>query len=58
MRAHHSQATGPQETRTLEIFEQLPAPVFRAIFRREWYVQVDAAPSRRPVRTFLADIRT
>ena len=58
MRAHHSQATGPQETRTLEIFEQLPAPVFRAIFRREWYVQVGTTPGRRPVRTFLADIRT
>lgn len=57
MRAHHSQATAPQETRTLEILGRLPAPLFRAVFRREWYVQAHATAGRRPVPNFLADLR-
>lgn len=54
MRAHHSQATAAGETRTLEIFRRLPAPLFRAVFRREWYVQVGAKSGRPPLPDFLA----
>ncbi len=47
MRAHVSQATADDGDRTLAFLLRLPAPVFRAVVGREWFVQVGLAPAGR-----------
>jgi LmbE family N-acetylglucosaminyl deacetylase len=50
MRAHVSQATadaGDDADRTLAFLLRLPAPVFRAVLGREWFVQVGLSPAGR-----------
>ena len=39
MAAHSSQATADGADRTLAAFLRLPMPVYRRVFRREWYVR-------------------
>jgi LmbE family N-acetylglucosaminyl deacetylase len=55
MRTHRSQATAADETRTLAVFERFPAPLFRAVFGKEWYVHVGAIAPRQPLTDFFAD---
>jgi LmbE family N-acetylglucosaminyl deacetylase len=50
MRAHASQATADDATRTLERFLRLPLPLFRAVFGREWFVQPGITGVRRSRR--------
>jgi hypothetical protein len=47
MAAHVSQATMDGGTRTLRVFSRLPRPLFRRIFRYEWFVQRDDRGERR-----------
>ena len=49
MRAHLSQASGGDTPRSLERFSRLPAPLFRAVFGREWYAQPGAPRPARPL---------
>lgn len=42
--AHATQASADGEARTLGGFLRLPAPLFRIVFRREWFVRADAQP--------------
>jgi LmbE family N-acetylglucosaminyl deacetylase len=58
MRAHRSQAAAAEETRTLAVFEQFPDFLFRAVFGKEWFVQVDGITRDRPLTDFFADSRT
>lgn len=53
MRAHASQATSDLQIRALDRFSRLPAPLFRAVFGIEWYVEVGRRPLRRKLTEFL-----
>jgi LmbE family N-acetylglucosaminyl deacetylase len=46
MAAHHSQATSEMGRRTLDIFRQLPMPLFRRVFGREWFVERGRPPGK------------
>ncbi len=47
MAAHTSQATGDASVRTLAVFARLPEPVFRLVFAREWFVEIEGATRRQ-----------
>lgn len=47
MRAHLSQTTGGEATRSLDRFLRMPLPLFRVVFGREWFVDPKLPPSRR-----------
>lgn len=49
MAAHASQATADEGVRTLALFLRLPQPLFRSVFRHEWFVEVGRSRSGRPV---------
>lgn len=49
MLAHASQATADDQVRALRRFLDLPEPLFRLVFGREWFVEVGAAVPRRPL---------
>lgn len=57
MRAHVSQLTGGDETRTLARFLGLPESLFAVCFGREWYVEVGAHRAGRRQRNFMAHAR-
>ena len=57
MLAHFSQATGDGAPRSLHRFLQLPLPVFRAVFGREWFVDPGLEPSRRKLKDPLESLR-
>ena len=50
MAAHASQATADSGDRTLAAFLRLPAPLYRLVLGREWFVQ-RGLPPRRPLLT-------
>lgn len=50
MAAHTSQRGGGRDVRTLELLLRLPAPVFRRVCGREWFVQSGSDPVG-PLRT-------
>jgi LmbE family N-acetylglucosaminyl deacetylase len=47
MRAHASQTTGDSGIRTLDRFLNLPLPIFRLVFGREWFVRTVAQDGGR-----------
>lgn len=51
MAAHASQATADTEVRTLAVFLRFPRPLYRLVFRHEWFVE----RSRPPVRPLVDD---
>jgi LmbE family N-acetylglucosaminyl deacetylase len=57
MHAHASQAGGGDTVRTLAWFLQLPAPLFRLAFGREWFVEHGRAPAKPPLDDILASLR-
>jgi LmbE family N-acetylglucosaminyl deacetylase len=57
MQAHLSQTTADHTTRTLTRFLQLPDPLFRLAFGREWFVEQNRAPSKPPLDDVLASLR-
>lgn len=56
MAAHHSQATSEAERRTLHIFRQLPMPLFRRVFGREWFLERGRTPGT-PVDDIFQSLR-
>ena len=48
MQAHVSQTGGGEGPRALALYLRLPAPAYRVLFGREWYVLHGAEPGRRP----------
>jgi proteasome beta subunit len=48
MAAHASQATADGADRTLAAFLRLPMPVYRRVFRREWYVRRSLGAAELP----------
>jgi LmbE family N-acetylglucosaminyl deacetylase len=57
MLAHLSQSTGDGGPRSLQRFLQLPLPVFRAVFGREWFVDPGLEPTRRKLTDPLDTLR-
>jgi LmbE family N-acetylglucosaminyl deacetylase len=57
MRAHVSQATADDGTRLLTGLLRLPKPLFRIVLGREWFVEHNRQPRRRPLDDVLATIR-
>jgi LmbE family N-acetylglucosaminyl deacetylase len=55
--AHASQATAPSGVRTLALICKLPRPVFRRVFRHEWFVEPGRVGGRTPVGDIFATIR-
>lgn len=56
MATHHSQATSAAGRRTLGIFRQLPMPLFRRVFGREWFVERGRTPGA-PVDDIFQSLR-
>jgi LmbE family N-acetylglucosaminyl deacetylase len=57
MQAHFSQTTADQNARTLSRFLQLPDPLFRLVFGREWFVEQNRPPSKPPLDDVLMSLR-
>jgi LmbE family N-acetylglucosaminyl deacetylase len=57
MHAHLSQTTADHGSRTLTRFLQLPDPLFRLVFGREWFVEQDRQPSKPPLDDVLMSLR-
>jgi LmbE family N-acetylglucosaminyl deacetylase len=57
MSAHASQATADGASRTLGLFLRLPRPVFRRVFRYEWFVERGRAPGAPPSDDLFATLR-
>ena len=55
--AHVSQATAPSGVRTLSLILRLPRPVFRRVFRHEWFVESGRAPGDVPCDDVFATLR-
>lgn len=57
MAAHASQTTGGAGTRSLALYLRLPAPLFRRVFGREWFVEPGRTPAPRPIDDPFATLR-
>ena len=57
MKAHRSQATGGETERTLALLLSFPAPVFRLVAGREWFVETGRKPGRRRLDDLLVSLR-
>ncbi len=57
MAAHASQATADGADRTLAAFGRIPAPLFRLVFGREWFVEHGRLPGR-PLDDIFSTLRT
>ena len=58
MAAHHSQSTADGgDVRGLRWMLRLPAPLYRLVFGREWYVERGRRPSGRPLDDVLDTLR-
>jgi LmbE family N-acetylglucosaminyl deacetylase len=57
MAAHASQAGSDEGVRTLAAFGRLPAPVFRRVFGREWFVELGRPPESPPLDDIFASLR-
>lgn len=57
MAAHVSQSTAPSGVRTLWLILKLPRPVFRRVFRHEWFVEVGRVPTGKPLDDIFATLR-
>jgi len=58
MAAHVSQVTGGATARSLETFLRLPPPLFRALFRREWFTERGRRPGSTRVDDVFATLRS
>lgn len=58
MAAHVSQASAPSGVRTLALILKLPRPVFRWVFRHEWFVEVGMTPPAKPLDDIFATLRS
>lgn len=56
MRAHMSQTTADNTTRTLDWFVRLPRPLFRLAFAREWFVEHNRTAGHAPIDDVLASL--
>ena len=57
MAAHATQRTGGATPRSFSVYLKLPAPVFRWVFGREWYVEVGRAPGPELLDDVFATVR-
>lgn len=55
--AHASQASADGADRTLAFLLRLPGPVFRLVFRYEWFVEQGRRPGPRPLTDLFASLR-
>jgi LmbE family N-acetylglucosaminyl deacetylase len=55
--AHVSQSTAPAGVRTLTLILRLPRPVYRRVFRHEWFVERGRTPARPPLGDIFATLR-
>jgi LmbE family N-acetylglucosaminyl deacetylase len=54
--AHVSQASAPSGVRTLALILRLPKPLFRRVFRYEWFVETGRIPTRPPLDDIFATL--
>lgn len=57
MAAHASQATSDDGVRTLALFLRLPRPLFRRVFRYEWFTERGRVPGRTKEDDVFATLR-
>lgn len=57
MRAHVSQATADEGTRTLAVLTRLPGPLFTLAMRSEWFIEQGRTPQRRLLGDIFATLR-
>jgi LmbE family N-acetylglucosaminyl deacetylase len=57
LQAHRSQASGGDGKRTAMVLLSLPAPVFRVVMAREWFIEAGRHRERRPLDDVLASLR-
>lgn len=58
LQAHRTQASGGDGKRTASLLLSLPAPVFRVVMAREWFIEVGRHRGRRPLDDVLASLRS
>ena len=57
MEAHFSQSVGGEGQRTLSWMLSLPAPLFRLVLGREWFIEASRTPGRRMIGDPLLSLR-
>ena len=58
MAAHASQTAGGDDVRTLRLLRALPAPLFRRVLGREWFVEIGRPARAQPLDDVFATLRS